>query len=60
MTVDSKPNYFVKAGGCLLRIALFLVAYALLCILPPVASALLMFIALTNHFYNKENRRGRQ
>ena len=26
---------------------------------PPVAAAALMFIALTNHFYNKENRRGR-
>ena len=57
--MDSKPNYFVKAGGCLLRIVLFFVAYALLCILPPAAAAALMFIALTKHFYNKENRRGR-
>jgi len=50
----------MKILGCLVRVVLFIVAYTLFCILPPAAAALLMFIALTNHFYNKENRHGRQ
>ena len=57
--MDSKPNYFVKAGGCLLRIVLFFVAYALLCILPPAGAAALMFIAVTKLLLQKENRRDR-
>ncbi len=46
--------------GCLVKVVLFFVMYALFCILPPAAAAMLMFLALTNHFYNQENRRGRQ
>jgi hypothetical protein len=37
----------------LLKFVLFVVAFVLLCILPPLGAAALMFLAITNHFYRK-------
>jgi hypothetical protein len=37
----------------LVKILLFLVAFVLLCVLPPAGAAALMFLAITNHFYRK-------
>jgi hypothetical protein len=40
-------------GRVLLKTLVFLVAFVLLCALPPLAAAALMFLAITNHFIQK-------
>ena len=39
--------------NALLKIVVFLVAFVLLCILPPLGAAALMFISTTLYFYRK-------
>ena len=43
----------MKAGGCLLRVLVFLLAFVLLCVLPPLGAAALMFLGVTNYFIQK-------
>jgi hypothetical protein len=43
----------MKAGGCLLKILVFLVVFPLVLVMPPVALAIFMFLAFTLHFYRK-------
>ena len=40
-------------GNALLKILVFLVAFVLLCVLPPLGAAALMFIAFTVYFYRR-------
>ena len=40
-------------GRTLLKIVVFLVAFTLLCVLPPLGAAALMFIAFATYFYEK-------
>jgi hypothetical protein len=37
----------------LLKTLVFLIAFVLLCVLPPLGAAALMFLAITNHFMQK-------
>jgi hypothetical protein len=43
----------MNAKGCLLKVLLFLAAFVLLSVLPPLGAAALMFLAFTTHFYRK-------
>ena len=40
----------------LLKILVFLVAFWLLCVLPPLGAAALMFLGVTNYFYRKDRQ----
>jgi hypothetical protein len=43
----------MKAGGCLLKILLFLVVFPLVLVMPPLAFALFAFLSFTLYFYRK-------
>ena len=43
-------------GRALLKILVFLVAFVLLCVLPPLGAAALMFLGVTNYFIQKEQK----
>jgi hypothetical protein len=43
----------MKAGGCLLKILVFLVVFPIVLVMPPVAFAIFMFVAFTSHFFRK-------